>query len=70
MSERESTTLPGGERHHGIMQWFDARERNALLALLAAAVLLILCSLAGGMSPSSALAAEPPSFTVQVIPAP
>ncbi|MCX8155984.1 MAG: hypothetical protein N3J91_05990 [Verrucomicrobiae bacterium] len=54
----------------GVLRWFDARERNALLALLAAAVLLILCSLAGGMPSASASAAEPPPIKAPAAPAP
>ncbi len=55
---------------HRVLRWFDARERNALLALLAAAVLLILCSLAGSTTSASTLASVPPPIKAPAAPAP
>lgn len=70
MSEKELMAQARWASPHQVGRWFDARERNALLALLAAAVLLILCSLAGGMSSTTAWAAEPPPVKAPAIPAP
>lgn len=70
MGQNKSTApMPEGPGT-GALRWFDSRERNALLALLAAAVLLILCSLAGGMTSTTAMAEEPSPPTGLVIHAP
>lgn len=70
MSRSKTTYQRRWDATRRVLLWFQARERNALLALLAAAVLLILCSLAGGMSSTPVWAEETAALKERVIPGP